>query len=189
MKLFLLILFVIIFIPIPIKLSFCISRENYYLKLYRFHLFKKGKDKNVTTQDPEIKNPPKRKTEKKSSLLKGLSPKTVIQLIKLFNHNKFKPSLRLKGYFCYSLGDAARTAIFYGILSTYFPLLLFALNVIFNTKKFNFPIKPVFEDKFIAKTEITSIITLSLAQITYMSILLIKALTILKEVKLERGTI
>ena len=40
-----------------------------------------------------------------------------------------------------------------------------------------------------AKTEITSIITLSLAQITYMSILLIKSINILKEVKLERANI
>lgn len=189
MKLFLLILFVIIFIPIPIKLSFFVSRENYYLKFYRFHIFKKEKDKNVNIQNPEIKKPPKRKIKKKPPLIKGLSVKTVIQLIKLFNNNKFKPALSLNGYFYYSLGDAAKTAIFYGILSTYFPLLLFALNIIFRTKKFNLPITPVYEDKFIAKTEITSIITLSLAQITYMGILLIKGITILKEVKLERGNI
>lgn len=186
MKLFLFIFF-IIFIPIPIKLSFFISRENYYLKLYRFYLLKKKK--NINTKTPEIKTPPLRKTKKKPSLLKGLSPKTIMQLIRLFNSNKFKPVLKLKGYFSYSLGDAAKTAIFYGILSTCFPLLLFALNIIFRTKKFNLPITPVFEDKFIAKTEFTSIITLSLAQITYMGILLIKSISILKEVKLERGHI
>ncbi|PRR80878.1 DUF2953 domain-containing protein [Clostridium vincentii] len=189
MKLFLVILFFIIFVPIPIKLSFFISRENYYLKLYRFYISKKQKNKNRTNSNIEIKKPPKIKTNEKPSLIKGLSVKTVIKIIKLFNNSKFKPTLRLNGYFSYSLGDAANTAIFYGVLSTYFPLLLFALNVIFKTKKFNLPINPVFKDEFIAETKITSIIMLSLAQITYMIILLIKTITILKEAKLERADI
>lgn len=185
--LFLVLLIFIVFIPIPIKLNFFISKENYYLKIYRFYLFKKKESVNI--KSPEIKTPHLRKRKKKSSLIKGLSPKTIMQIIKLFNSNKFKPALKLKGYFSYSLGDAAKTAIFYGMLSTYFPLLLFALNIIFKTKKCNLPIKPVFEDNFMAKTEITSIISLSLVQITYMSILLIKSTTILKEANLERGNI
>ena len=189
MKLFLILSLVIIFIPIPIKISIYASTDDYYLKIYKFYILKRKKEKNIKTTNPVMKKANKRKKKKKPSLLKEISPKKVIKLLKLFNNNKFKPRLKVKGYFCYSLGDAAKTAIFYGVLSTYFPLLFFALNIIFKTKKFSLPINPIYEDKFIVKTEITSIITLSLAQIICINILVIKAINILKEVKLERDHI
>lgn len=189
MKVFLILSLAIIFIPIPIKISIYISTDNYYLKLYKFYIFKKKENKNINATDSVMKKATKRKKKKKPSLLKEITFKKIIKLHKLFNNNKFKPTLRVKGYFSYSLGDAAKTAIFYGVLSTYFPLLFYVLNIIFKTKEFSLPISPIFEDKFIAKTEITSIITLSLAQIIYISVLLVKAINTLKEVKLERDHI
>jgi len=189
MKFFLFIFLVTIFIPLPIKLSIYVSTKNYYVKIYRFYILKKDKLNNEKTKSSEIKKPYKRNLKRKPSLFKGFSPKKIIKLINLLNKNKFKPVLRMKGYFAYSLGDAAKTAIFYGILSTYFPLLLFALNIVFKTKNLSLPIRPIYEDKIIAETEITSIITLSLVQIISMSVLLIKAIHILKEVKLERENI
>lgn len=189
MKLFLFMFLAIIifFIPLPIKISIYISSENYYLKLYRFFILKKNN--NITASDPDMKKPYKCKRKKKPSLLKEISRKKLVKLFKLLNNNKFKPLLRINGYCSYSLGDAARTAIFYGVLYTYFPLLLFVLNIFFRTKELSLPIKPIYEDKFMAKTEITSIITLSLAQIIYISVLLIKSINILKEVRLERANI
>jgi hypothetical protein len=180
MKLFLLIFLAIIFIPLPIKIDIFASTNNYYLKLYGFNILKKEKKEDINTKIPEINK------TKKTSILKRLSTKNFIYLLKLLNKSKFKPTLRIKGYFSYSLGDAAKTAVFYGILHTFFPLLLFALNIIFKIKKFHLPIKPVYEDKFIAEFQITSIITLSFAQIIYISILLVKTIKFIKEVKLER---
>ena len=47
MKIFLIIILLILLLPIPIKLSICYSKENYYIKLYKFTILKKGTKNGV----------------------------------------------------------------------------------------------------------------------------------------------
>nr|WP_242878760.1 DUF2953 domain-containing protein [Clostridium beijerinckii] len=74
----------------------------------------------------------------------------------------------------YSLNDAARTAIFYGVIYNTTSLTYILLNYLFNIKKFNFKITPVFDDNLLLKIETSSIIFLSLANIIYIIINLLK---------------
>ncbi|MDD6794064.1 MAG: DUF2953 domain-containing protein [Clostridiaceae bacterium] len=191
MKYFILILLILFFIPLPIKITFLISNNDLVLKIYNFNILDKLKNKkNHKTpvvnerNDTEKAHQPHLKKEKR---FKNLSIHSILQVVNIVNDNKFKPSLKFKGSFEYSLNDAAKTAIFYGLLSTYSPLVLWILEIIFKIREFNLPIKPVFNDKISGRLEINSIITISLAQITYMSILFLRGLKILKGgEKLER---
>ncbi len=95
-------------------------------------------------------------------------------LISTLSSLKYKPLLKINLSLDYSLNDAARTAIFYGIIYNTTSLTYILLNYIFNIKRFNFKITPLFEDKFLLKIETSSIIFLSLANIIYIIINLLK---------------
>ncbi|MBD7909990.1 DUF2953 domain-containing protein [Clostridium cibarium] len=193
MKLFLFIIFLILFVPIPIKIHILFSKENYYIKIYNLSLIKKEKKakKSSNKVKPEQKdNNAENKTKNaKNTFLNGLSIDKVLTIIKEFKKSTFKPSLKIHGYFNYSIGDAAKTAILYGILSTYSPLLSWFFSIIFKIKKFGFNINPIFKDEIIAEIKLTSIITLSIAQIIYMGILFIKVILFIKEDELKGGKI
>jgi hypothetical protein len=193
MKLFLFIIFLILFVPLPIKITLFFSKENYYIKLYNFSLLKKKDENKVDSNNVNTEqknNSTKNKNEhKKPKFLSNLSASGILKIIKEFKKSRFKPGLKLKGYLNYSIGDAAKTAISYGLLSTYLPLLSWVFSIIFKIKKFTLPINPIFKDEFIAEIKITSIITLSLAQIIYMVILFIKVILFINEDELEGGKI
>ena len=159
MKIFLIIILLILLLPIPIKVSICYSKENYYIKLYKFTILKK---------------------RTKNGVENNFDPK---KIIKALDRNKFKPTLRLEGSLSYSLNDAAKTAISYGAISATMPLILRVINVLFKSKKFKFPITPQFKDDFIVNFDIKSIIFLSVAQIIYMLFLIARGSVPKKEVK------
>ncbi|WP_242982129.1 DUF2953 domain-containing protein [Clostridium sp. Maddingley MBC34-26] len=93
----------------------------------------------------------------------------------LYNLNlKFKPLLKLRLSLDYSLSDAARTALFYGILTQFPPIIYTLLKRYFKINKFKFNINPIFEDIFLLKIETTSIIFLSFANIIYITIIFFK---------------
>ena len=54
MKIFLIIILLILLLPIPIKLSICYSKENYYIKLYKFTILKKGTKNGVENNKKKI---------------------------------------------------------------------------------------------------------------------------------------
>lgn len=177
MKLFIimLVILLIFFIPIPIKLSIFYSPEDYYVKLYRFTIISKRKVKNKKRYSN--KNEPAFKKNRKSIFIfnKEISAKSILSdFTKLYV--KFKPFLRIKFSLEYSLNDAARTAIFYGVLYQAPPIIYILLKIPFNIKKFNYTITPIFEDKFLLKIETSSIIFLSFANIIYIIIILFKIL-------------
>ena len=158
-------IFIIFFIPIPIKFSIYYSTIDYYVKLYGFKVL----------SQKEIHRKVESKIKKEDNFFLKLSKyidwKSLISTI----HNlKFKPSLKMKLYLDYSLNDAARTAIFYGVLSQLPPLIYILIKVPFNVSKFDFKIKPIFEDMFLLKIETSSIIFISFANIIYMIIILLK---------------
>jgi hypothetical protein len=155
----------IFFIPIPIKFSIYYSTIDYYVKLYGFTVVSKK----------EIHHKLKAKIKKEDNLFfklyKHIERKSLISTI---NNLKFKPSLKMKLYLDYSLNDAARTAIFYGVLSQLPPLIYMLIKIPFNISKFDFKIRPIFKDIFLLKIETSSIIFVSFANIIYIIIILFK---------------
>lgn len=191
MKYFIVILLIIFFIPFPIKITFFISNKNLVFKVYNFDILKIIKKKK-THKPKNTKEKAAIKKEdiihnKKQKKFSNLSLNNILKVISLIKNNKLKPSLKIKGSFEYSLNDSAKTAISYGIISSYLPMLIGFFKIFFKVKKFQMPIKPLFKEKFFLKLEINSIITFSLVQIIYMIILVFKGLKILKGgEKLER---
>jgi len=155
----------IFFIPIPIKFSIYYSTIDYYVKLYGFTVLSQKEihrkvEANIKKEDNFF-----------LKLYKYIDWKSLISTI---NNLKFKPSLKTKLYLDYSLNDAARTAIFYGVLSQLPPLIYILIKVPFNISKFDFKIKPIFKDMFLLKIETSSIIFISFANIIYIIIILFK---------------
>lgn len=180
MKLFLIILIilVILFIPIPLKISTYYSAEDYYIKFYRFIILSKQKNKLKKKKEKELY---KDKTANKDNLKKKKTTKFKLDnfrvkdirplILKLYNRS-FKPWLKFKCNIDYSLNDAAQTALLYGSICQQLPYLVHLIsNIPFKSDKFTFDINPIFEDKFLLKIEISSIIFISLAHIIYVLIL------------------
>lgn len=179
MKLFLLILLILI-IPIPIKISISYTKENYYIKIYKFNILKKHSFKKSSTKN-------KKKSYKKFKKNRKLKISYVIEIIKALNKNHFKPKLKLKGDFQYSLNDAAKTAIFYGILQSISPYILEGFKIPFKIKSFKLFIKPIFKDEFIGNFDITCIIFLSFGKTIIIICLIIKAILNKKKLKIKEG--
>lgn len=171
MKLFLLILLILI-IPIPIKISISYTKENYYIKIYKFIILKKHSFKKASTKNKKKacnkKHHPKKKYNKKFTL------NYLIKITKALNNNPFKPKLKFKADFQYSLNDACKTAIFYGLLQNIAPYILEAFKIPFKIKSFKLFIKPIFKDEFIRIFNGTCIIFVSIGKTIIMICLILK---------------
>lgn len=169
MKLFFLFLVIllVIFIPIPIVFNIYYSGINYYIKLYGITIIsqkKLQKKKNLSHKS-------KAKSKNKTINFNYLEYKDII--LKLYL-SKFKPILKIGLFIDYSLNDAAKTAIFYGVLSQTPPIIYLILSILFKLNKFNFKVNPIFEDKFSLKIKTSSIIFLSIGNIIYIILILSK---------------
>jgi hypothetical protein len=178
MKLFFIFLvsLLIIFLPIPIKINIYYSGVNYYIKLYGFTIISPKRTKKAKKLFPKAESTLKNKSHRLKNFYKKIDFKSLeykALISKLYN-SKFKPFLKIDLFFDYSLNDAARTAIFYGVLCQTPPLIYLLLNIPFNVRKFNLKINPIFEDKFFLKIESSSIFFLSFANIIYIIIILLK---------------
>lgn len=184
MKIFLIIILLILFLPIPINFSIYYTKENYYIKLYNFKILKSKKKPVVDNNKTEINQKEPKKTKKKKTskkfFTKSLEPKKIISAL---DKNKFKPTLRMEGSISYSLNDAAKTAISYGVISAIMPFILRIIQILFKSKKVKLPITPQFKNEFTVNFYIKSIIFLSTAQIIYMLFLISKGVSPKKEVK------
>jgi len=170
------VILLIFFIPIPIKFNIYYSLVNYYVKLYGLTII--SKKKSINRKKHYHKAEPSLKKEHKlfSSFYNKIDLKYIDykSLISTFYNLKFKPLLKIKFSLDYSLNDAAKTAIFYGILYQTPPLIYLLINIPVQIYKFNFKINPIFEDKFLLKIETSSIIFVSFANIIYIIIILFK---------------
>ena len=178
MKLFFMffIILLIFFVPIPIKINIHYSSINYYIKLYGFTIISQKKSENKKKLAPKVKPKTENQPNAFKKFYKNINFKSLeyrVLISKLYN-SKFKPLLKIDLLFNYSLNDAARTAIFYGVLYQTPPLIYSLINIPFKTFKFNFKINPIFEDKFLLKIETSSIIFISFANIIYIIIILFK---------------
>lgn len=170
-----LIIVIILFIPIPFKLNIYFSEEDYYVKLYRLTLFSKQK-----TLTKKVNGKVLKKTKiRKDHILKNKKFNSLI--LKLYKLN-FKPTLRIKYTLEYSLNDAAKTAIFYGVLCQLSELIYSIIDLRFKIKKYTFDINPIFKDKLLLKFEISSIIFLSFVHIIYILIIALRSIINFREV-------
>jgi len=179
MKLFFIffLILLIFFIPIPIKFNIYYSTINYYIKLYGLTIISKKKSAYKEKHCHKVRPSLKKEHKFFSSFYNKVDLKYIVDyksLISTFYNLKFKPLLKMKFSLDYSLNDAAKTAIFYGILYQTPPLVYLLINIPFQTYKFNFKINPIFEDKFLLKIETSSIIFISFANIIYIIIILFK---------------
>lgn len=160
----------ILFVPIPIKIIIYYSSDDYYIKIYKLTIISK-------------KRPPKRdkpivKKEHSffTNVIKKFKYNTILSDIYTINL-KYKPLLKFNFSLDFSLNDAAKTSITYGLLGLFPSLVYFLLKFLFHIKNFNLKINPIFEDKFLLKIESSSIIFLSFANIIYIIIIFLRTLS------------
>jgi hypothetical protein len=132
-------------------------------------VLKKKKEKT----DQKKNNPPI-KSKIKSKLSEIITYSNIMEITNKFINLKFKPILNFNSKLEYSLNDAAKTALSYGILSTLPSLIYFFIKILFKPKKYNFDILPKFDNAILLKFEIKSIIFISFANIIYMMFVLLK---------------
>lgn len=174
MKLLLTLFIIFMFFPIPLKFYIYYYNNNYYIKLYDFILFDNAVLKKKKEKTDQKKNNPPMKSKKKSKLSEIITYSNIMEIINKFINLKFKPILNFNSKLEYSLNDAAKTALSYGILSTLPSLIYFFIKILFKPKKYNFDILPKFDNAILLKFEIKSIIFISFANIIYMMFVLLK---------------
>ncbi|OOM09134.1 DUF2953 domain-containing protein [Clostridium saccharobutylicum] len=179
MKLFLIIfiIFLIFFMPIPLKITAYCTTNDYYIKLYNFTIFSKKNKKEIVKEKTSYDK--KVKTIFSKYNFKNINYKSLIK--KLYN-SKFKPFLRISFKLDYSLSDAAKTGFFYGILHQLPPLIYILINIPFKSTKFKYDINPIFEDNLLLKFETSSIFFFSIANIIYVLFILFKFIIKTREV-------
>lgn len=184
MRLIITILFwitVLCFIPIPIKIKGLFNPDDYFLKVYSFTIFKKGvklppkkEEETLRKTKNETKETPKKD---KSSIFKAFKDRiNPLILYRLIRDNNFKPRLRVKGYFQYSLGDAANTAISYGALSAIAPWIYRGITLFFRSKHFYFPLEPMLNKESYINIKADCIIFISIAHIINILYIILKSI-------------
>lgn len=168
------VIILILFIPIPLSFHLYISKDKFYIKFYNLNL--------LSNEDGIIRKLINKKYSNKAK--KTIDNNDIdssnkkISLKKLYHnliHNKFKPTLKFNNIIIYSFGDAANTAIAFGLLYNFNPLLLNIFSIIFKVKKYNNDFKPVFKNKIIFELTLNSIISFNLAKIIYIYFIILKS--------------
>lgn len=178
------VLVLIFFIPIPLKFHLHYSKDRYYVKFYNINIISKDdgilrkflnrKDKNIEktkSNKKKIKNDNNINSTKKKSERKLLIKKLYTNL----KNNRFKPSIKFCSNTVYSLDDASKTALCFGLFNNINPILLYIFSILFKVKLLKNDFKPIFKDKILFELTISSIITFNLAQITYMFFIIYKS--------------
>lgn len=169
---FLIILFALILlslIPIPVKTRFYYEDNDYilYIYSYRIKLNKpKEKEEEKECEEEEEKLP----KEARKNIFSQETLSSVKRFLDKLACSKFKIRLKFSLDMCYGFGDAAFTAVSFGILNAFIPLLYQTLNVIFKVKKFNYNIEPDMQNTAI-NVQVNSIFFVSLANVIYMLIM------------------
>ena len=122
---------IILFLPLPIVF------EASYDKQFKVYLYKKFK---IPLKNNSLK---KAKIKKKSNNKIKIDFKSILSSLQA---NKFKPLLNLSINMQYSLSDAALTAVSYGVIYGILESIYLELITIFNVKKKNYNISPLFNE-------------------------------------------
>lgn len=148
----------ILFIPIPIKISFTYINDVAKLKIYFKEIILNKKD--------TIK-----KTKKDKFDFKKYMTKEKI----LFFHKKFKKVFKIHSLSItteFGVGDPANTAKLFGVLNSCTFIIFEALNYLINIKNFSINFLPNINKKIVIN-ETKSIFFISFAKIIYITLLFI----------------
>ena len=173
----LLLLLIVLFTPLPLIVTFVYSQNHISVKFFNHNLktinkftnFKDTKEKTDTTNTQE-KVPNKKHTNTKK--IKKKHNFSYKNISKGLSSNRFKPTLRVKGFFTYSLGDYAVTAIVFGIISSIMPFLYRYISNFFKVKNFKFPINTASNENIFFSFNFKCIIFISIAKTIYMLFLI-----------------
>lgn len=168
---FIVLILFILFFKIPIKFKVSITRNKKIIKVFNKNLFKKPTSK--------------KKTKRNKKIFEFFKSKVFLnQFLGSINKIKRKPKVKLEGFINYSLGDAALTAISYGLFSTFAAFLFKISKIFFDYKKSNLIINPLLQKKMDFALKFECIIYISLVQIIHITILFILSYLKSKEVSL-----
>ncbi|MBC2580350.1 DUF2953 domain-containing protein [Clostridium sp. DJ247] len=162
---FLILLFIVLFFPIPIKISIKYLDRKLDIRVYKINI-----DKILLKTRLKVKRRVEYKEDQRPILLNTLKI-----LLKSLRDIKYKLNLRVTLNLIYGLEDAAYTALIYGILCSFCPIFLQLLSLVFNLKDPHLNIHPEY-NKNTLRLEINSIIYTSLAKIIYISVIVYKNL-------------
>ena len=171
--LFILLIIIVLFLPIPFKIYITFENNELIVRLY---------NKKIFTLYTNLKKEPSHKTKKKGAKIlnffknKKLSPKKLINKLK---NSDFKPGLNFQGSLTFGVEDAAACAILYGISCNIPYILRGILSKFIKLKFFNLSIKPKFNTNTLF-FNISSIFYLSLANIIYVLFLILSSFDILE---------
>jgi hypothetical protein len=162
-------------IPFPVKIQVVFKEMDLKVYLYKFKVFSLIETLKKKTEKDKKKCKPKKEKKKKKKLVMNLS--VVQNIIYKLNNNPIKPKIRLYYDINYSTGDAASTAILYGIIYQAIAVLSIIISVLLNITINKTDIAPNFqsEDVFV-KIQFKSIIFLNLVKIIYMILLILLSL-------------
>lgn len=153
--LYVFIILLLIFFPIPIKIIFTYFEKTVTLKIFniKIDILKLIKNKNI--------NKSSKKFTKKNI--------NYMNLLSIYTNGKFKPLINIKIFITYGFNDAAYTGIIYGLLNAIFALQYQLISQIFTIKKYDFKLNPNFK-KNIFDFNLNCIIFISLANVIYIVI-------------------
>lgn len=166
--LYYIILFFLILLIIPLPIKFGFKYEKLCITLY-IYKFKININKVFNFFNKKKKKKPCEEKEKGKSQLDFQS---VLALINYVDQIRFKPTLRFKFYCSFGLIDASKTAITYGYVNSFSPVLYKFLTIPFKIKKYTFHIEPDFDETML-ETNMSSIIFVNIIKIIYMSVLIL----------------
>ncbi|MBV7276780.1 DUF2953 domain-containing protein [Clostridium thailandense] len=159
------ILFLILFISIPIKI-----RVEYNIKTFKFTLY----NIDITDKINYMKTKFKIDVKYKEDQIPAVSNTSKVILNSL-RDIKFKPNLNIKINIHYGLSDAAYTALVFGLLSNFICITIKLSSLFINIKNKKLNIVPEF-NKLALNLEIDSIIFINLAKFIYISSIIYKNL-------------
>lgn len=157
------ILFLILFIPIRIKIGI-----KYNAKILKFTFY----NIDITDKINYIKTKAKIDVKYKEDQIPAISNTSKVILNSL-RDIKFKPNINIKINIHYGLSDAAYTALVFGLLSTFISITIRLSSLFINIKNKKLNIVPEF-NKSTLELEIDSIIFISLAKFIYISSIIYK---------------
>ncbi|MBW9144162.1 DUF2953 domain-containing protein [Clostridium sp. CM027] len=171
-------LLTIIIILFPIHLKITLKYSNKILGIYIYN--KKLKVKKV------LKNG--NKNDLKGSLKENFFKSLILSDIKLITYKikklKFKPTLTLNTKLEYGFDDAALVAILFGLIHSTYSFLYLILTDFVKVKNIDLKVNPHFKKNDFVM-EISSIIYVNLAKITYIAFIMLICLITIKHNKMN----
>lgn len=162
--LFVLILAIIIFVPIPLIFELEYVDNIFNLYIYKKLIFSTNKKIKKEKQKSHKVKQKKEKEPKSKVISKYFDIKAIISSLYT---NPYKPKLKVWLDFKYSLDDAANTALLYGVLQNTLATVFNLLNAFLKLQVKEFKIIPLFNNTTGFFLKIKGIFYINLAKIIY----------------------